>query len=278
MTYRLEKTNTMKQFKFLLIALVFPFFAFSADQFDKDGIPVKPNPPRLVNDFANIIPANEEAQMESYLEELALSSKTRVVVVTTTTLNNYDKSQFAYEIGERWGVGDAKFDNGIVMLVKPKEVDGKGSTFIATGYGLEGILPDATAKRIVEKEMIPRFKNQDYVGGIAAGLQIVSDLALKEYPASAYDKKATKTSRRGRKGIGFLGMIAIFIIFSIISRIRNARYHSMSSGTSFWSALFLANAMRGSSHGSWSDFSSGGGGFGGFGGGSFGGGGAGGDW
>jgi uncharacterized protein len=277
MTYRLEKTKTMNYLKILVIALVFPFFSF-AQQFDKDGIPVKPNPPKLVNDYANIIPDNEEAQMESYLEELALSSKTRVVVVTINTLNNYEKAQFTYEIGERWGVGDANFDNGIVMLVKPKEADGKGSTFIATGYGLEGILPDATAKRIVEKEMIPRFKNQDYVGGIAAGLQIVSDLALKEYPASAYDKKSTKTSRRGRKGIGFLGMIVIFIIFSIISRIRSARYHSMSSGTSFWSALFLANAMRGSSHGSWSDFSSGGGGFGGFGGGSFGGGGAGGDW
>ena len=278
MIFRLEKTNAMKPFKILLLALVFPFFAFAADQFDKDGIPLKPNPPRLVNDFANIIPDQEENQMEAYLEELAKSSKTRVVVVTTPTLNNYEKAQFAYEIGERWGVGDAKFDNGIVMLIKPKEVDGKGSTFIATGYGLEGILPDAIAKRIVEQEMIPRFKNQDYVGGIAAGLQVVSDLALKEYPASAYAEKNKRTSRSGRKGIGFLGMIVIFIIFSIISRIRNARFHSMSSGTSFWTALFLANAMRGSSGGSWNDFSSGGGGFGGFGGGSFGGGGAGGDW
>lgn len=252
------------------------FIVGFAQEFDKNGIPEKPNPPRLVNDYANIIPDAEEHQMEQYLEQLALSSKTRVAVVTINTFNNYEKAQFAYEIGEKWGVGDAKFDNGIVVLVKPKEADGKGSVFIATGYGLEGIIPDATAKRIVEAEMIPRFKNNDYVGGIASGLQIISDLALKEYPASQYNQQKNKATKR--KGIGFLGMVFIFIIFSIFARVKSARYHSMSSGTSFWTALFLANAMRGSSSGSWSDFSSGSGGFGGFGGGSFGGGGAGGDW
>jgi uncharacterized protein len=266
----------MKKLFNLLVAVLISIVGFSADIYDSDGIPVKPNPPRLVNDFANIIPDGDEAQMERYLEELALSSKTRVVVVTTPTLNNYEKAQFAYEIGERWGVGDKEFDNGVVMLVKPKEVDGKGSTFIATGYGLEGIIPDAVAKRIVEREMIPRFKQQDYSGGIAAGLKIVSDLALKEYPASAY----AKPSKKGRRvrGIGGGLIFILFIIFAILSRINRARHYSMGSGTSFWAALFLANAMRGSSGGSWSDFSSGSGGFGGFGGGSFGGGGAGGDW
>ncbi len=265
----------MKQLIFIL-SFLFTTVAFGADIFDKDGIPTKPNPPRLVNDFTNIIPDGEEAQIEKYLEELALSSKTRVVVITTPTLNNYDKAQFAYEVGERWGVGEKGFDNGVVMLVKPKEVDGKGSTFIATGYGLEGIIPDAIAKRIVEQEMIPRFKQQDYVGGIAAGLQVVSDLALKEYPASAYAQKSKKKTRV--KGIGGGIIFIIFIIFAILSRINRARHYSMGSGTSIWTALFLANAMRGSSGGSWSDFSSGSGGFGGFGGGSFGGGGAGGDW
>ena len=266
----------MRKLFTLLLTVLISFIGLSADIFDKDGIPLKPNPPRLVNDYANIIPDGDEAQMEKYLEQLALSSKTRVVVVTTPTLNNYEKAQFAYEIGERWGVGDKEFDNGVVMLVKPKEVDGKGSTFIATGYGLEGIIPDAIAKRIVEQEMIPRFKQQDYVGGIAAGLQVVSDLALKEYPASAYAQKSKKKTRV--KGIGGGIIFIIFIIFAILSRINRARHYSMGSGTSIWTALFLANAMRGSSGGSWSDFSSGSGGFGGFGGGSFGGGGAGGDW
>src|SRR5690606_14028258 len=147
-------------------------------QFDKDGIPVKPNPPRLINDFANIIPDADEAKMEAFLKDLALSSKTRIVVVTTPTLNNYEKSEFAYKIGEIWGVGDKDLDNGVVVLVKPKEIDGKGSTFIATGYGLEGVIPDAIAKRIVEYEMVPAFKDKNYSGGIAAALQVMADLSL----------------------------------------------------------------------------------------------------
>jgi uncharacterized protein len=275
MKYLLVNMKYLKQiFSIFLIALSINSFG---QKLDSDGIPVKPNPPRLVNDWSNIIPDNQEAQLEQALKELALSSKTRVVLVTVNSLGDYDKSQYAYEIGERWQVGDAKFDNGIVMLVKPKEVDGKGSTFIATGYGLEGIIPDAIAKRIVEKEMIPKFKNQDYVGGIAAGLKVVSDLALKEYPASAYAKQKSTRRRRGSR-LPFMAIIFVFfIISSIFGRKRRGATNTMGgSSLPWWAAIFALNSMgRGRSYG---NFSSGSGGFGGFGGGSFGGGGAGGDW
>ena len=273
--YLLDNMNYIKQiFTLFLIAVSLTGFS---QKLDGDGIPLKPSPARLINDWSNIIPANQEAQLEKALEELALSSKIRVVVVTVNSLGDYDKSQYAYQIGEKWGVGDANFDNGIVMLVKPKEIDGKGSTFIATGYGLEGIIPDAIAKRIIEKEMIPNFKNQDYVGGITAGLKVVSDLALKEYPASAYAKQKPTRQRRGSR-LPFMAIIFVFfIISSIFGRKRRGATNTMGgSSLPWWAAIFALNSMgRGSSY---SNFSSGSGGFGGFGGGSFGGGGAGGDW
>lgn len=267
----------------LLLSFFVSIAAFGQNvKFDKDGIPVRPNPPRLVNDLANVIPDNQERQLEQSLREFSNSTSTQIVVLTTPTLNGNEKAQFTYEVGEKWGVGNKKFDNGLVVMVKPKEIDGKGEVFIATGYGLEGVVPDAIAKRIVEVEMIPQFKQKNYTGGIFSAVQVLQELSLKEYSAKEYAEKHQKKSRRGRS-IGFVVIILLVIVFSIVGRVQRARQYSMGHGTSFWTALFLASSMGRSHSGSWSDFSSGGGGFGGggfggFGGGSFGGGGAGGSW
>ncbi len=237
--------------------------------------PKRPWPPQLVNDLANVFTAEQVSTMETKLVEFSNSTTTQITVVTVNSLDGYDKAEYAFELGEKWGVGDAKFDNGIVVLFKPKTPDASGQIFIATGYGLEGVIPDAIAKRIVENEMIPLFKENKIYEGIDKGLNVLMDLSLGEYTAKEYKRK---TQREERIGSTIFGIIFFFIIFlNIIGGARRRQRGTIGRSLPFWVALSMLGSS-GRHSGSFGNFSSGGGGFGGFGGGSFGGGGAGGSW
>lgn len=269
----------MKRLTLFLAILVVGFT--TKLQAAEECIPEAPRPARLVNDFANVIDDNVELKLERALVTFNDTTSTQIAIVTVEDLCDYDRASFAYEIGERWGVGNAKFNNGIVVLVKPKQVNSKGQAFIATGYGLEGVLPDATAKRIVEKEMIPFFKKNDYTSGILASTQIIMDITGGEYSAKNYNSKGRK---KGKKPPVFpLLFILVFILIMVSSTIRRARRYGRSNNMGLWTALWLMGSMNSRHRGRYNDFTSGGGGFGGggfggFGGGSFGGGGAGGSW
>ncbi len=190
----------------------------------------------------------------------------------------------AYEIGEKWKVGQKGFDNGIVLLVKPKlSASDRGKAYIAVGYGLEPVIPDAIAKRIVDNEMIPYFKQNDYYGGINQATNVLMKFAAGEISKDGYGKKHETPAV-----FSLLPFIIIFIIIIMIRRSGGSQnIGGRSSNNSLWTALLIGSMMNNSSHsGSWGGFSGGsggfggggGGGFGGFGGGSFGGGGAGGSW
>jgi uncharacterized protein len=237
-------------------------------------IPVRPTPQRLVNDFAHVLSKDQVNQIENSLTDFARKTSTQFVIVTVPDLQGYDKADFAYQIGEKWGVGQKENDNGLVILLKPKTNDSRGEIFIATGYGLEGVLPDAILNgAVVDNEMIPRFKQNDYFGGLAAGLNVMMDIAGGEYTAENYKEKV---SSGGGGGIPFL-IILFVIIFSVFGRSRSRRMYSPGRSLPFWLAMGMMSGA-GRSSGSFGNFSSGSGGFGGFGGGSFGGGGAGGSW
>jgi len=226
----------------------------------------------LVQDYAGVMTEGEEQGLRQALLAFEDSTSTQILIVTVTNLCGYDKAGFTYELGEKWGVGNAQFDNGIVIMVKPKEIDGRGEVFIATGYGMEGVLPDAIGKRIVENEMIPHFKQKDYYGGIASAATTVMEITGGEYSADEYAKISGIKSM-----LPFLGVILIFILIMIIKARKTSQY-AHTNGMRFWAAWALMNASSRSHGGSFGNFGSGGGDFGGFGGGGFGGGGAGGSW
>lgn len=269
----------------LMICIVLTSWVTAAAQF-----PQPQNPPRLVNDFAKILPQDAVHALESELRVLRDSTSVEVAVVIVKDLQGYDVSQYAIELGEEWGVGSSNFDNGIVILVKPKfSPNDRGRAFIATGYGLEGAVPDAIAKMIMENEMIPRFKKEDYVGGIAAAVAEIGALARGEYPPEEYALKVEKLRESQSFPLAPLLFLALFFFVFIFGAVNRARHHSMGSNVPFWTALMMAGMMNSSHRGSYNSFRSGsgsfgggfgggGGGFGGFGGGSFGGGGAGGSW
>jgi len=245
-------------------------------------VPERPSPPRLVNDLAGIFTAEQVSNLENKLVEFANKTSNQIVVATLNDLGGMDKSQMAYSIGDQWKVGQAKFDNGVVILIKPKAGNVKGEVFIASGYGLEGALPDAICKRIVELEMISEFRANNYYIGVEKALAVIMPIAAGEITSAEY---AAKSEQSG--GFASIAVVIIFIVFFIIAIFAkkngptNIGGKGRGSSGLGWLLLgsMLASGGRGSSGGFGGGFGGGGGGgFGGFGGGGFGGGGAGGSW
>ena len=239
-------------------------------------VPARPNPPRLVNDYAGIL--GDCQWLEDSLERIAMETSNQICVVTMNDFGDYDKAYLAYKIGQEWGVGNKENRNGVVILIKPKTADSKGEAFIATGHGLEGAITDALSTRIVNNVMIPYFKENDYLGGVWAGSQAVRDLATGEYNEEDYAQQDD-----GEALFALLMFIGIFVLFLYLAHKsnqgNNGNRNNRDTGTWGGPIIFTSGNDwgRGSSWsggGTWG----GGGGWGGFGGGSFGGGGGGGSW
>lgn len=253
----------MKKFSIILSLL---FTALLGTAQIESVIPPAPNPPKLVVDLTGTLSADQQQALEAKLVAYDDSSSNQITVVVIPTTGDYDISEVAYQLGRQWGVGTKEFNNGVVLLVAKND----RKVFIAPGYGLEGAIPDVIAKRIVEQEIVPNFREQDFYRGIDYGVDALMKAAAGEY----------KGGHKGKKGSIPEGIILLIllIIFLIISRIRKGGGGSFMSGKGFrnWngpSTMWIPPGHMGGSSGS-----GGGGGFSGFGGGSFGGGGAGGSW
>ena len=123
--------RTITRYLSVLLAALAVFAFVAAAQ-----VPEKPAVPRAVNDFAGIFSASDAEYMNRVLVSFADSTSNRIVVVTVNDLGGMEPAMAAYEIGEKWGVGSSKFDNGVVVLVKPKTASSSGQVYIAVGYGL----------------------------------------------------------------------------------------------------------------------------------------------
>src|SRR5690554_6919310 len=226
----------------LIFSGILVLFALGVNaQANDDCYPPKPN--RLVVDAGNILTEQEENSLELKLRELNNKTSNQVVIVTLDKLCAGDAAMTAYEIGERWGVGQKGFDNGVVILVKASGGPGERHTFIAPGYGLEGIIPDATAKLIVDREMLPNFKGENYFAGLDKAVTIISELATQEYSFEDYNKKA--------KGGGLMAILPIlfFVGIWLFLMYRRTSVYAENNDMSFWAALALMSAASNRSHG-----------------------------
>jgi uncharacterized protein len=240
------------------------------------GIPERPLPPRLVNDFAGLLSEAENQALERKLVTYNDSTSTQVAIVTVNDLEGYDVADYAARLAEKWGIGQRGKDNGILILVKPKTGDSPGRARIETGYGLEGVIPDITCASIIDNEMIPSFRVGKYHEGLEKAADVLMSLARGDFPADMYGKPGKSKARDAAPFIVF--MIILFIIMMSRGRGGKNQRHLSDKSLPLWLLLSMMSG-RGSHNGSWGGFSGGGGGgFGGFGGGSFGGGGASGSW
>lgn len=249
--------------------MIFLFLTFliSGISVAQDEIPDKPEPPRLVNDFAGILNQQQIDELETLLVAFDDTTKTQIAVITVKSLNGYAASDFAQRIGQKWGVGGKEFNNGIVLLIKPKTDSERGDIAIATGYGIEHLIPDATSRHIIDNVIIPEFRLGDYYAGIKAGVDAIVTATKSEYKYS-----------KGKSGdYTVLIIIVIILIVIVIISMKNDNHRTIGGNTSSGPIFWPSSGGGGSS---WGGFSGGGGGgsFGGFGGGSFGGGGASGSW
>jgi len=268
MIFLLVKLNKMFRFQFFILSVLFCNFSFGQD------LPARPNPPKLVNDFANILDARQELLLENKLVSYDDSTSTQIAVVTINSLKGNEIGNYSFRLADNWGIGEKEKYNGVLILVAMEE----RKMFIATGYGLEGAIPDALAKRIVENYMKPNFRNNNYYRGIDEATSLIMGLASGEFTPDQISREKIDL----RRLIFPLLMIFFFVLMSY-SRFRSVRgSHMAGSNLNFLMFLLLMSAGGGRGRG-FGNFSSGsgsfgGGGFGGFGGGSFGGGGAGGGW
>ena len=256
----------MKKLLFIFLLLVTGVVAFSQNQFKPDSLlNLKPYqiPHQLVNDFSNVLTADQQQTLENKLVIFDDSTSNQIAVVIIPSLGDFDISDYSVKLGRAWGVGGKQFNNGVVMVICTDP--GNHKLFIATGYGLEGALPDVTCKEIIDDIITPDFRAGDYYRGINEGTDAIIQATKGEY-------KAPEGYGQNGGGISivkiFFLIIIIVIILSIISR---------GGGGGFLGGFLLGNVLGGGGSG-WSGGGSSGGGFGGFGGGSFGGGGAGGSW
>ncbi len=240
------------------------------------AIPERPQPQRLVNDFAGLFTADQAAVLEHNLVAFDDTTSNQITIVTVTDLEGYDPSEYATRIGLDWGVGSAEFDNGIVMLIKPK-TNTSGKVFIAVGYGLEGAIPDAYAKRIVNEILIPHFMENDYFGGVESACRELMGLAGGEISVLRRYEEEDNTVQI------IVSFFFLFILFMILGVIASKNNKGGGNGGNGGRRIYTGPIITtGGGFGGWGSsggsFGGGFGGFGGFGGGSFGGGGAGGSW
>ena len=246
-----------------------------------------------VVDQADLLRPEQEFDLKSKSEALEAGTGRQFVVATVKSLEGRTIEEYGYQLGRKWGIGDEKRDDGVILLVAPNEKKVR----IETGYGARVFMTDAISGIIVQTVILPKFREGDLPGGIMAGAdKIIEQMQLPAEQAQA-NVAAAERQRSSNKTVGiaaFLPVIIIVIVFfsiiaSLSRRARGRRYRRRShSGVDPWVVLWGLNELsRGSRGGGWGGGGGfggfgggGGGGFGGFsgGGGSFGGGGASGGW
>lgn len=259
--------------------LSFLFFSFTFLTFaEGEGIPEPRSKDKLVHnlskEFPNFLTPSEEAQLEAKLSTFAAKTSNQILVVIVDDLNGMEPWAYATELGQKWKIGQGNLDNGVVLLIKPTGGQNQRKTEIAVGYGLESVIPDLTAKQIVDSELLPNFKRGAYYQGIDQATTVIMQLAIGEYNSDEYAKKKDSPLA----AFIVIAVIFIFIFFAFRNRGGGGGDAMGMSSRGFFYGAMMGGMMGGRGGHSGGGFGGGGGGFGGFGGGGFGGGGAGGSW
>jgi uncharacterized protein len=267
----------MLKFKFIVI-----FFLLSLSvnlmAFGQFEIPEKPKFQTSVYDYSNLLSASQKNNLEQKLIKYSDTTSTQIVIAIINSTEGENINFLGAKWGQAWGIGQEKEDNGILILLAKDD----RRIAINTGYGVEHLLTDAMSKRIIERDIIPYFKQNDYPGGLNRGADAIFEVLNGEY-------QGTRQSSNDEFPTGFIFILIFIFIIILISISKNKRNGgsnrgNKSGGFSLLDAIILSNMGRSSSGGFGSGGSSGGsfgggGGFGGgFGGGGFGGGGASGGW
>lgn len=240
-----------------------------------------------VVDQAGLLRPEQVLDLDSKLAALETQTGRQFVVATVKSLEGRTIEDYGYRLGRAWAIGDKEKDDGVILLVAPKE----RKVRIETGYGARVFLTDAVSSIIIRENILPKFKAGDMGGGIVAGADaVISQLKLSPQEAARRAQEiGAKEKKRAEVDVNPIPVIFIIIIFfaiigSIARRAGGKRYRRRDGGISPWVILWGLNEISRASRGGGSSWGGGGGSWGGGGGGfsggggSFGGGGASGSW
>ena len=235
---------------------------------------IPPKPAGYFNDYAKVVNPQTALQLNEKLAQFERDTSNQIVVAVFQKMQSDSSIEdYTVRVARAWQVGQKANNNGAVLFVFIQD----RKMFIQTGYGLEGALPDILCKQIIDNEITPRFKQGDYTGGLAAGVNAMMAAARGEYKGTGRTHQETEGSHSLNPGV-IIGIIFLFIVITNLLRNKSGTVYG-SSGRSSWGGGWYVGGLGGGgfSGGGGGGFSGGGGGFSG-GGGSFGGGGAGGSW
>lgn len=164
-----------------------------------------------MNDFANVIDSATEAAIDQQLDLLEQKTSSEIAVVTIQSLGGISVEEYANKLFKEWGVGQAKQDNGVLVLVAPND----RAMRIEVGYGLEGVLPDGLAGQIIREDFTPSFRNNDYSGGIRAGVTRVVEV-VEKHQVLTPEELAKFNERNTGDDIPYFIVIPFFGVFVTI--------------------------------------------------------------
>ena len=229
-------------------------------------------PTGFVNDFAGVMTRQDREAAESLATAIRERTGAELVIVTVESFGSgfISIDEFSLALAESWGIGRRGEDTGVLLVLALTEREVK----IEVGYGLEGVIPDSAAGRILDTVIIPAFRQDDFSGGLLRGLQAIAALVAREYglDLDELDLSAAASPAQDIPPVSILiPFIFFIIIISLSSRSRRFRrgviITSFGMGRGFGSTRHLGSSHLGGGNNRPQSF-------GGFGGGGFGGGGA----
>lgn len=229
-------------------------------------LPKRPEPAVLVNDFAGVLSAQDKALLEEKLVAFDDSTSSQLCIVILKTLDGEPASSYAPELFNFWKIGQESRNNGILILVSMDSHE----AFINTGYGMEEFVPDIMAGRIVQEDLLPYFKKEQYYEGLDK-----ASTDLMQMLKGTFKGFKKKSNKQRIPPMAILVLIVLGVILISKSKGGGGGNYARTFGGA---GLGGFGGFGGGGFGSSSGGGFGGGGFGGFGGGGSGGGGAGGSW
>lgn len=214
MNYQMKYLITITKSVLTACILVISFSLYGNSIFDES------TPSTFVNDYADLLIEFQEQQLEIKLQEFNKKSSNQIAIVTVKSLEGYSAAQFSYKLAEQWGVGQKDKNNGILIVVKPKYQNEKGEVYISVGYGLEHLVPDAIAKRIVDKTLIPRFKSEKFYHGLMNAVDQIIDITSGE---DTYKEKIVLYNGEIRFAIIVFAIITMCIPVFYLRYLKNRR-------------------------------------------------------
>ncbi len=272
------------QMRYLTVKYIGCFFIFVLPFLPLWGQQARiPEPTGFVNDFISLLSVQEKAALDTFLTRSAERTSNEIAIVITELPEYESAESYTLKIAESWGVGGQQKDNGVLLAIYPAnpKLNRRGKVRIEVGYGLEGAIPDLVAHNIIEKDIVPYFRENRYFDGLRLAVTNLTEFAAGEYSEAKRQKYYTRRNTSKEEPSPIAVIIIIIVIIILVSSFgRGGRGGGYYGGGYYgpgpmWGGGWSGGSSRG---GSWGGGGFGGGDFGGFGGGGFGGGGASGEW